>query len=330
MELTPDTIARRIVIGLLACSALCWGSAFGQAAPYPSKPIKLVVPYGAGGGTDQIARLVADKLRVRLGQPIIVDNKPGVGTVIGSDYAARQPADGYTLLLTTSGLTSAPSMMAKLPFDPVKDFTPIAPLAIMLISLSANNAVPASNVPELVAYMKANPGKVNYASYGVATTNNLAMALFNQRAGVISTHVPYKAGAQALPDLVSGQVQLIFDSMQTSGPLIKAGKLKALAIASSRRSPLAPGLPTVAEAGLPGFEFEPWFGILGPAGMPREIVERLNREITSIVHEADVQETMRLQYLTPLPGSPEQMRDIVRKDVAYWAAAAQAAGVKPE
>lgn len=299
-------------------------------AEYPNRPIKLVVPYGAGGGTDQIARLLSNKLSVRLGQPMVVENKPGAGTVVGSDFVAKQPADGYTLLLTTSGLTSAPSMIARLPFDPAKDFTPIAPLAIMLISLTANKDVPASNVRELIAYMKANPGKLNYASYGVATTNNLVMSLFNQRAGVQALHVPYKAGAQALPDLVTGQVQLMFDSMQTSGPLVKAGKLKSLGLATSKRSALMPEMATVAEAGLPGFEFEPWFGILGPAGLSPAIAERLNHEIGAVLKEPDVLEAMRAQYLTPIPGSVADMRELVRKDLVYWANAAKVAGVKPE
>ncbi len=297
---------------------------------YPNRSLRLVVPYGAGGGTDQIARLLSTKLGARLGQPIVVDNKPGAGTVVGSDFVAKQPADGYTLLLTTSGLTSAPSMIARLPFDPAKDFTPIAPLAIMLISLTANNDVPASNVRELVAYMKANPNKLNYASYGVATTNNLVMSMFNQRAGVQSMHVPYKSGAQALPALMTGEAHLMFDSMQTSGPLIKAGKLKSLALATSKRSPLMPDMPTVAEAGLPGFQFEPWFGVLGPANMPPAIVERLNREINEVLKEPDILEAMRTQYLTPLPGSVADMQDLVRKDLAYWAEAAKVAGVKPE
>jgi len=323
---TSRRAAMAAIVTTVAATAL---PAWGQG-DYPSKPVKLVVPYGAGGGTDQIARLISTKLSQRRGQPVVVENKPGAGTVLGSDYAARQPADGYTLLLTTSGLTSAPFMVAKLPFDPVKDFTPVAPLAIMLISLSASNSVPAKTVQELVAYMKANPNKLNYASYGVATTNNLVMSLFNQRAGVQSLHVPYKAGAQALPDLVTGQVHLMFDSMQTSGPLIKAGKLKSLALATSKRSSLMPETPTVAEAGLPGFEFEPWFGILGPAGMPPAIVQRLNAEINMVMKEPEVAEAMRVQYLTPIPGSADDMRGLIRKDLVYWGDAAKVAGVRPE
>lgn len=320
---------RWMVLASIAIGVFGSASAFAQS-DFPSRPIKLVVPYGAGGGTDQIARLLSSKLSSRLGQPMVVDNKPGAGTVVGSEYVAKQAADGYTLLLTTSGLTSAPFMIAKLPFDPAKDFTPIAPLAIMLISLSANNDVPASGVRDLIGYMKANPNKLNYASYGVATTNNLVMSLFNQRAGVQSMHVPYKAGTQALPDLAAGQVHLMFDSMQTSGPLIKAGRIKVLALATSKRSPLMPDMPTVAEAGLPGFEFEPWFGVLGPANMPVAIVERLNREINVVLKDPDVLEAMRVQYLTPTPGSVNDMRELVRKDIAYWGNAAKAAGVKPE
>ena len=247
----------------------------------------------------------------------------------GSDIVAKQPADGYTLLLTTSALTSAPATVAKLPFDPAKDFTPVAPLAVMLICLTANKDVPANNVRELIAYLKAHPGKLNYASYGVAATNNVVMAQFNQRAGVQSTHVPYKAGAQALPDLVTGQVQLMFDSMQTSGPLVKAGKLKILALASSRKSPLMPDMPLVADV-LPGFQFEPWFGILGPAGLPDAITQRLNRQVNVVMKDPEVLEAMKNQYLNPIPGSAAEFRDLIHKDIAYWAQAAKAAGVKPE
>ncbi len=323
--------ARVVGVALAAFAVVCaHRAALAQGADYPNRPVKIVVPYGAGGGTDQIARLLAEKLRDRLGQPVLVDNKPGAGTVLGSEIVAKAPPDGYTLLLTTSGLTSAPAMLARVPFDPVRDFTPIAPLAVMLISLSANNDVPASNVQQLIAYMKANPGKLNYGSYGVATTNNLVMAMFSKRAGVQAVHVPYKAGAQMLPDLVAGQVQLTFDSMQTSGPLVKAGKLKTLAVASSKRWPQMPEVPTLSESGLPGFLFEPWFGVLGPAGMPPAVVARLNREITSALNEPAVLEALKVQYLTPTPGTPEAFGETVRKDMAYWAGAAQSAGVKPE
>lgn len=323
-------VCSRIVAGAVLSTLGAVGLSVHAQTDYPNKPVKLVVPYGAGGGTDQIARLISSKLSQRLDKPVLVENRPGAGTVIGSDIVAKQPGDGYTLLLTTSALTSAPYMVAKLPFDPVRDFTPVAPLAIMLISLSASTTLPASTVPELVTYMKANPNKLNYASYGVATTSNLVMSLFNQRAGVQSIHVPYKAGAQALPDLVTGQVHLMFDSMQTSGPLIKAGKLKSIALATSKRSPLLPDMPTVAEAGLPGFEFEPWFGILGPAGLPAAVVARLNREINSVMKEPEVLEAMKLQYLTPIPGSADDMRELIRRDLAYWGNAAKVAGVKPE
>lgn len=320
---------RRAALTVLAASAAAVAVPAAAQSDYPNRPIKLVVPYGAGGGTDQMARLISSKLSVRLGQPIVVENKPGAGTVLGSDFVAKQPADGYTLLLTTSGLTSAPSMMARIPFDPAKDFTPIAPLSVMMISLTANKDLPANNVQELISYMKANPGKLNYASYGVATTNNLVMALFNQRAGVQSLHVPYKAGTQALPDLVTGQVHLMLDSMQTSGPLVKAGKLKTLAIGTSKPSPLMPGVPTIAET-LPGLSFEPWFGILGPAGMPAPMVERLNREINAVLKEPEVLEAMKIQYLLPITGSAADFRTLIQKDVAYWADAAKIAGVKPE
>ncbi|MDB5861578.1 MAG: tripartite tricarboxylate transporter substrate binding protein [Ramlibacter sp.] len=323
--------SRRALVAWLCCIAAV-PAAVAQVSSYPNRPIRLIVPYAAGGGTDQLGRLIAEKLRQRLGQAVVVDNKPGAGTIVGTDLAAKQPGDGYTLLLTTSALSSAPAMIARLPFDPVKDFTPIANVGVMLISMSANNRLPAANVKELISYMKAHPDKVNYGSYGIATTANISMALFNQRAGVTSTHIPYKGGAsQALPEMVGGELDIMFDAMASSAPLVKAGKIKVLAVASSKRSSLMPDVPTVAEAAnLPGFAFEPWYGIVGPAGMPREVVERLNREINAAVAEPEVQESLRNQYISPLTGAPAMMRDIIVNDIAYWSSAAKAAGVKPE
>lgn len=323
--------SRRALVALLCCITAVPAS-IAQVSTYPNRPIRFIVPYGAGGGTDQLGRLIAEKLRQRLGQAVVVENKPGAGTTVGSEFTAKQPGDGYTILLTTSALSSSPAVIAKLPFDPVKDFTPIASVGVMLMSMSANNRLPASNVKELISYMKANPNKVNFGSYGVATTANISMAVFNQRAGTTSTNIPYKGGAaQALPEMIGGELDLLLAPMAPAAPLIKAGKIKVLAVTSSKRSPLMPEVPTIAEAAnLPGFSFEPWYGIVGPAGMPREVVERLNREINAAVAEPEVQESLRKQYISPLTGAPSLMRDIIVKDLAYWAEAAKTAGVKAE
>jgi tripartite-type tricarboxylate transporter receptor subunit TctC len=313
-----------------AILAVATGAGFAQGTGYPGRPIRLVIPYAPGGGTDQLGRVLAEKLRPRLGQPIVVENKPGAGTLLATEYVAKQPPDGYTLLLTTPAIASAPATVAKLGFHPLNDLTHIAPLAVMLISLTASKDLPVSNVRELIAYMKAQPGKVNYASYGVSTSGAIAMAEFNHRAGTVATHVPYKVGGQALTEMMAGQVHVMLDSMQTSGPQIRSGKLKVLAVASAKRSAQWPDVPTISESGLPGFTYEPWFALSGPAGMPAAVVQRLNSEINAVLADADVQETMRVQYLTATPGTPAQITAHVTRELAYWTAAAKAAGVHPE
>jgi len=289
-----------------------------QAADYPIRPVKIVVPYAAGGGGDVLARLFADKLKTRLGQPVIVDNKAGAGTLIGSEFVAKSAPDGYTLLLTTNSLIIAPIMNAAAKFDPVKDFVPLAPIGAMAMVLAANPALPANNVTELVAYMKKNPGKVSFGSSGAGGITHLSGELFKSRAGVSMTHVPYKGAGPALVDLMGGQIDLLFDAMVTAYPHIKSGKLKAIGMSNPTRWDGAPDIPTLNESGLAGFEVSGWYAIFAPAGTPASIAQRLNAEASEIIKDPDFSAKLQTLGLTPMGGDLEGFRKVVSNDFITW------------
>ena len=289
-----------------------------QAADYPTRPVKIVVPYAAGGGGDVLARLFADKLKTRLGQPVIVDNKAGAGTLIGSEFVAKSAPDGYTLLLTTNSLIIAPIMNAAAKFDPVKDFVPLAPIGAMAMVLAANPALPANNVTELVAYMKKNPGKVSFGSSGAGGITHLSGELFKSRAGVSMTHVPYKGAGPALVDLMGGQIDLLFDAMVTAYPHIKSGKLKAIGMSNPTRWDGAPDIPTLNESGLAGFEVSGWYAIFAPVGTPASIAQRLNAEASEIIKDPDFSAKLQTLGLTPMGGDLEGFRKVVSNDFITW------------
>lgn len=289
-----------------------------HAADYPTRPVKIVVPYAAGGGGDVLARLFADKLKTRLGQPVIVDNKAGAGTLIGSEFVAKAAPDGYTLLLTTNSLVIAPTMNAAAKFDPVKDFVPLAPIGAMAMVLAANPALPANNAAELIAYMKKNPGKVSFGSSGAGGITHLSGELFKARAGVSMTHVPYKGAGPALTDLMGGQIDLLFDAMITAYPYIKSGKLKAIGISNPKRWEGAPDIPTIGESGLAGFEVSGWYGIFAPAGTPASITQRLNAEASEIIKDPEFAAKLQTLGLTPMNGDFEGFRKVVSTDFLTW------------
>lgn len=289
-----------------------------QAADYPTRAVKIVVPYAAGGGGDVLARLFADKLKTRLGQPVIVDNKAGAGTLIGSEFVAKAAPDGYTLLLTTNSLVIAPIMNSAARFDPVKDFVPLAPIGAMAMVLVANPSLPANNAAELVAYLKKNPDKVSFGSSGAGGITHLSGELFKSRAGVSMTHVPYKGAGPALTDLMGGQIDLLFDAMITAYPYIKSGKLKAIGISNPRRWEGAPDIPTLAESGLPGFEVSGWYGIFAPAGTPATITQRLNAEASEIIKDPEFAAKLQTLGLTPMGGDLEGFRKVVGNDFTAW------------
>jgi tripartite-type tricarboxylate transporter receptor subunit TctC len=299
----------------------------GRADTYPSKPIRLIVPYPPGSGTDIVARLLGQKLTESWGQPIIVDNRPGAGAIIGTEAAAKAPADGYTLLMGDVGpLTINPALYAKLPYDPAKDFAPVSEVAFLPFLLVVHPSVKANSIQELVALAKAKPGELNYASVGNGSAVHLATELFKTEAGVDIVHVPYKGSAPALADLIGGQVSMMFVNVLSALPYVKSGQLRALAIATPRRSSALPDLPTVAEANLPGFVAGAWFGILVPAGTPPEVVDKLSAEIVRILHLPDIVERLAGQGAEAIGDTPEQFAGHIRQETAKWAKVVKASG----
>ena len=289
------------------------------ADTYPNKPIRLIVPFPASGATDLLARAIAQKVGTNMGQQIVVDNRPGAGGAIGSDMAAKAPADGYTLLIaTTSTHSIGPYINPRLPYNTETDFTPISQVAIATNVLVVPNSLPVKNVKELIDYAKKHPGELNYASSGNGTVVHLTAEAFKAQAGVFITHIPYRGTALAVPDLISNKVQILFDSIVSGLPHVKDGKLKALAVTSLKRSPLAPEIPTVSESGLPGFESDTWFGIYGPKQMPAELVNRLNAEFNKAIQSPDVKERLGKLGAEPVGGTPAQFATMVKKDSARW------------
>ena len=302
-------------------------TAFAQ--PYPSKPIKIIVPYPPGGTSDILARSVGQKLTETLGQVVVVENKPGATGNIGADFVAKSPPDGYTLLLADIGsLAIAPSVTASLPFDPVKDFAPVVMVAYSPHILALNPAVPAGSVKELIALLKAKPDSLNFAVSGVGGANHLAGIDFAARTGVKWTYVPYKGGSQAITDLMAGHAQVMFNGMLATYPAVKDGKLKAIAISSAKRFSAAADLPTVAESGVPGFETGSWQGIVAPAGTPPEIVKKLHTSVTAILATPEMKEKLIAAGAEVLPQSPEQFGAFIRNEKARWAKVVKESGAK--
>ena len=320
--------SRRALFAALALSA-CTG-VFSQTA-YPDKPIRLVVPYPPGGFTDILGRLLSAQLQTRLGQTVIVDNKGGGGSTIGSAMVARAPADGYTLLLVAPDLAINESLMAsRLSYDARKDFSPVIRAAWSPMVLVTHPSVPAKNVSEFLALAKARPGKINFASGGIGTGAHLALELFKTRAGVDVTHVPYKGNGPATSDLLGGQVSAMFLQYAVAKPHVAGGKLVMLATPSGKRSPAIPDVPTIAESGLPGFDVEPWFGIVAPAGTPAAIVNRLNAEIGKIMQQNDVKDLLASFGATPSISSPQEFGKFIDSEVTRWAEVVKASGAKAE
>ncbi|MCG2592686.1 tripartite tricarboxylate transporter substrate binding protein [Ramlibacter sp. XY19] len=298
-----------------------------QAQGYPNKPIRLVVPFPAGGATDIFARAVSQKLGERLGQNVIVDNKPGAGGTIGSDIVAKAPADGYTLLLATSSTHSiGPSFGNKLPYDAVADFAPIAHVGNAPSIMLVPNSSPAKTVKEWVDYARKNPGKLNYASSGNGTIVHLTAEAFKAQSGLFLVHIPYRGTALAIPDLVSGKVDVLFDSLPSGLPHVKEGRLRALGITSLKRSPLLPDLPPVSDT-VPGFESVTWFGLYGPKGMPADLVAKVNAAANAALQDPDVKERLARLGIEPAGGTPQQFATMTDQDRAKWKKIIQARGL---
>jgi len=315
---------------ILLIGAAAGNTATAVAQEYPAKAIRIVVPYSPGGGLDVVGRPIAQKLSESFGQPVVIDNRPGGGTTIGTTVVAKAPADGYTLLLTLSALTISPSLYPHLPYDPVTDFSPVIWIGTTSYLLSVHPSVPANNVKQLIALSKSMPDKFSYSSPGNGTDPHMAAELFKIMTGVKWTHIPYNGGGPAAVAVMGGQVGLTFLPTSVGTPFVTAGKLKALGISTAKRSTLLPELPTIAESGVPGYEAEAWSGILAPAGTPKEIVARLNGAIAKIVHTPEYKALLEARLVEPVGSSVEQFSNRIRDDVAKWRKVVREGGIKTE
>jgi tripartite-type tricarboxylate transporter receptor subunit TctC len=299
----------------LAATIAAFLAAPAFAQVYPSKPIRLIVPFAAGGGNDNVARLVGKRLADGLGQPVVIDNRPGAGGVLGAELAAKSAPDGYTLFLGGVGSHAInPNLHERLPYDPIRDFAPVALLASAPLVLVVHPSVPAGSLTQFVAYARSHPGRLNYASNGNGSSSQLAAVMFDSMAGVDMVHVPYKGLAPALADLLSGQVQLMFSSVVAILPHIKAGRLRGLAVTGAGRLASMPDLPTIAESGFPGYEASSWYGILAPAGTPRDVVMKLNAELGKALEQAEVRNSLLAEGAEPAGGSPERFAAHIRAE----------------
>ncbi len=300
------------------------------AADWPERPVRLIVPYSAGGSTDLVARLLGARLSERLGQQFVVDNRTGAGTIIGTEIAARASADGHTLLMATPPLVVNPSLHAKVPYALQRDFAAVTNVARSSNMLAAHPTVAATSTKELIALLKAQPGKLTYGSSGVGGATHLAAALFTHMAGVEATHVPYKGGAPAVADLVTGRLSFMMANLTTAQPHVRAGRLRGLAVGTGQRSPLFPELPTIAESGVPGYEATNWNGIVVPARTSRAVIERLQREVAAVLKESAIAERMNAAGLEPIGDSPAEFARYLATEAGKWGKLVQAARIRPE
>jgi tripartite-type tricarboxylate transporter receptor subunit TctC len=299
------------------------------AQTFPAKPAKIVVPFPPGGPLDAVGRAIADKLTQAWGQAVIVDNKPGAGGNIGADLVAKSPPDGYTIVMGALSTHAVnPSLYPSMPYDAVKDFVPITLVAMTPNVLVVNPSLPVHSVKELIAYAKANPGKLSFGSGSTGSAGHLAGELFKVDTGVDMVHVPYKGGAPAMQALLAGDTQLMFDNLANSMPQVKAGKLRALAVTTAQRSKLAPELPTMAEAGVPGFDISTWFGLLAPAGTPAAVIAKWNAEVTRILEAPEMRERLALQGAEAAPTTPQQFGAFIAAELAKYARIVKASGAK--
>lgn len=321
---------RRFIGASLAFAAMLPSFALAQSDAWPLRPVRLVVPFPPGGGADSIGRLLGQRLSQMWGQPVVIDNKPGGGTMIGSDAVAKSSPDGYTLLMAVSSHTSNPALFARVPYDTVKDFAPITLVGSAPMVLVVNPKVPANNLKELVALMRERPGKLNYSSAGNGSVGHLGGELLKQMAKVDMLHVAYKGTAPAEMDLMAGTVDLMFTGMVTAAPQIKAGHMRGIAVGSTTRSAVLPDLPTIEEAGVPGFESSIWYGLLGPAGLPRPIVEKIQLDVAKVLHEPEIKAKLLSQGVDAIGSSPEQFRNRIAAEIPKFEKLVKAAGIKSE
>ena len=315
-----------VLVGMLIGAA----AGIAVAQDYPNKPIRFIVPYPPGGGTDVVARILTEPLTNALGQPIIIDNRGGAAGNVGTDIAAKAPAEGYNILFTLSSHTINPKLYPKLPFDVEKDFVPISLAAMIPQILVVHPSVPANNVQELIAYAKAQPGKLNYASVGTGSPGHIAGELFKLKTGVDIVHVPYKGGGPAVTDTIGGQVQMLFVSMPAAWQHVKSGRLKAIAVTSDKRSVAAPDVPTFLESGVPDYVVNSWYGALAPAKTPPAALAKLQAAFAQVLQNPQIKEKLLLQGAEAAPSTPAEFDRIIRDELAKWDYVIRAANIKPE
>ncbi len=333
LRATSSQLSRlaRVAVFAAGCLALPFASTAALAQAFPNKPVRIVVPFPPGAATDNLARLLGQKLTESWGQSVVIDNKPGAGSIIGAQAVATAPADGYTLFMGHIGTHGAnPALYAKLPYDPVKDFAPVTSLVSIPNVLAVHPSVPVNSVAELIALSKAQPGKLNVSSPGISTSAHLIISLFRSVTGADLTHVPFKGAAAATQAIVSGEVQAAFDTVTTLMPQARAGKVKVLAITSKDRSAAAPEVQPLAESGVPGFDVSTWFAFFVPAGTPRPVIDKLNADIIRTMQAKDVADRLATMGMTNTSGTPEQLAAHVASEITRWGRVIKEAGIKVE
>ena len=324
------TIVQRVLSLLASTVMILAAAAPSTAQDYPSHPIKMIVPFGAGGPTDIFTRLLAEELRKALKQPFVLENRPGAGTIIGTEAAAKSPPDGYTLLMISATQTTTETLVPSKPYKLLRDFVPVASLLNSELVMVVHPSVPVNTVKGFITLAKSKPGALNYASSGVGSNYHMAGELFKNLTGTNILHVPYKGSSGARNDIISGQIEMMFDSVPSMAPMIQAGRVKALGTTGKMRSAILPDVPTLSEAGVPGYEATIWIGVMAPAGTPQPIVTLLNTEINKILARADVVEAWTKQGATAMSMTPEQFGDYVQSEIDKWARVINANGIKPE
>jgi len=323
------TLMRHFAALLVLASAVTIGAPLSKADDYPARPVRIIVPFGAGGPTDVYTRAIAEELRKSLHQTFVMENKPGAGTTIGTDYVAKAAPDGYTLLMVSGTQTVNETLYSKKPYHLMHDLVPIAPLIDSDLVLVVHPSVPAKNLQELLALARAKPGTLNFGSSGPGSNYHMAAELLKHLTGVNIVHVPYKGSTGMRTDILSGQIQMLFDSVPTMAPLIKAGKVRALGTSGVVRSPILPDVPTIAEAGVPGFQATLWVGFMAPAGTPAPIVEKLNAEITKVVSRPDIKAAWEKQGAEPVTMTQPQFKAFMDAQIAKWADVIKANHIAP-
>ena len=320
----------RPLLTTAVAALLALGASAAPAQPYPSRPVKIVVPATPGGAIDLIARTLGEKLTGSLGQPVVVENKPGAANNLGTDFVAKSPPDGYTLVIVASSHATNTHLYKNLPYDPVKDFEPVVYTHVVPLLLAVHPSVPAKNVQELTAWVKANPDKAIYASSGPGSSLHMAAELYMSMTGTKMQHVPYKGSSAAHPDLLAGRTAMIFDTITAVRGHVKAGTLRGIAVTTLQRSSSMPELPTIAESGLPGYDASTWGGILAPAGTPKDVVAKLNAAINAALKQDDVRSRLSGAGIEIQGGTPEQFGEVIRAEIEKWGRIVKEAGIQPE